>query len=468
MKRFSLFALILIFPLIWISSQGCRTVATPSFPLIPTNTPTITPTFTNTPLITNTATNSPTNSPTPTISSTATDSPSPTITNTPGGPTDTATDSPTNSPSTTPTDTPTNSPTAGAATNTPTTCSAASVQTTYTFETGVDCLHPDASNTMVTGYGLSSTQKHAGSQSYALSINNTSGGNTNAQFEIAYSTPQNLSGSAITVFIYLEAGLSGSAGFQVAEQNTGCGWDSTWYNAPATGSWLQVVLNPSTAGCSGASTPSNATQLVFQLTNIPNGASGNIYIDDISITLPAGPTATPTSTATAVVGSSFYFDGGSIPAGWSLISGGSPLPVTLSGPTLEAPGYAASAGAMGATVTWNAINQNAAFQYAYGSPTNWTALGITGFRAMVMVNPLMDTGGGMQLYCQSGPGYSWENSSWNNQPSAGTWVQINWVPPFASGGSPVSVQQFGIQFATGGSGSAFNTDTIFVDSVELY
>ena len=264
------------------------------------------------------------------------------------------------------------------------------------------------------------------------------------------------------MWVYVDATLPAplySSGVQVFAQNP---WDATNYincgGSTNTGTWFNasVTLN------SGATT---VTALGLQLTGIRPGSLGNIYIDAVTITLPAGPTATPTGTATPSTANSFYFDGGSIPAGWSVVPTGA---VTNSLLILESPGYIASAGCMGVTTTWSATGQTVNVQYAYGSPTNWTALGITGFRAEVMVNPQFCSGGGCQLYCQSGS-YTWENSAWTNEPAANTWTQLNWTPPFTTVPStPVSVQQFGVQFATGGSGSAFATSTLFVDSVELY
>jgi hypothetical protein len=135
--------------------------------------------------------------------------------------------------------------------------------------------------------------------------------------------------------------------------------------------------------------------------------------------------------------------------------------------TLIAQGYETSTYGAGVSVTWSAINQWVSIQYTYGVYTNWTSMGITGFRAWTYSNPLASNAAGVQLYCQSGVTDVWENSSWVN--ASTSWQQVNWTPPFsASGSSPASVDQFGVQFATGGTSTSWNTDLVEISNVELY
>ncbi len=449
---------------IWISTEGCHQVVSPTFPPTKTLTPTATTSFTRTPTNTATLTGTPTNSPTPTITNT--------LTNTwnPATPSLTFTDTPTVTDTPTLTDTPTFtlSPTitlTPTITNTPS-CAGVNFQATYTFETSTDCWSVVPANggpaSIIINYGLSTTQHHNGSSSFAVSIHNTTTSTQSINLVLNYAAAQNFGGATIVFNCYLDTTLAGCGAIQPAETNPGCGWDNAWKGSPGTGSWFPVTLLPSTAGCTGASIPASVMGLYLQLYSIPVGASGNFYVDDITITIPAGPTPTFTSSATPSTANSMYFDIGGIPSGWSSVpSNGA---VTTSDLVLESPGYGGSVSCLGVTVTYSGINQVEELLYTYTTNTDWTSLGLSGFRAQVSCNPLLSNNAGGVLFVNGSGG--WTQSAYTNISTAGTWVQLDLTLPVTY--VATGVQQFGVQFQSGGGSSTWNTSTLYLDNVELY
>jgi hypothetical protein len=297
----------------------------------------------------------------------------------------------------------------------------------------------------------------------AVSIDNSSAATQNAQVEVTYATPQNLSSAIISMWIYVDNSLNVLPAWTTATQPfANPPWMGNWQGLGSsatipTNTWVNVAVTLTSAA-------TTVTQFGFQLTSVGPGASGHVYIDAVTITIPTVPTATPTSTATTSIP---YLEGSSYSlTNWSVSPTGA---TTLTALSLIAPGYGTSTDGAGVSVTWSGTGQTVNIQYSYGTYTSWTALGVTGFRAWTYSNPVHSTSGGLQQYCQSGSTSSeaWENSSWTG--ASASWQQVSWTPPFsASGSSPVSVDDFGIQFGTGSAAGTYSTDMIEISNVELY
>ncbi len=424
---------------------GCPSKDNPASPS--NDTPTFSPTRTSTSTATATVTGT---LPTFTATFTATDSPTYTTTSTA---TETATETFTMTP-------------------TATVCTAASIQTTYTFESSPDCWHVDAGNAIIVDSGLSTVQKHGGSSSYSVTINNGTGSAANAQIDLTYATPQDLSGASVTIWYYMDASLAG-ANMQIAEQNTGCSWDALWINTPATDAWTSVVFSPSTSPCSNASTPDNVNQLVIQLTNVPAGAHGRLYVDDITIVLPAGPTATPTYTLTPNPNYTWNFENNALHNTADATDSWAQATDTgfISGvPFVTAPTVSnGSSYCMAVPVTFTAQNQLAGAILSFATPIDVSAL--TGIRAKMYLDsaaiPSDCYAGGV---IQVGDGANYPESSWQNL-TAGAWVQLDY--PMSSWGAFTKTNLTMIKCIanTGGSGtftSFSGTGNVEIDDVELY
>ncbi len=265
--------------------EGCRNVATPTFPAtstpIPTNTPALTPTPTGTP--TNTKTITPTGTPTGTATVTPTFTPSATgqatFTNTP-------TSTVTNTATQTPTVTATSTPAAPTSTQTP--CGPTAFQSTYNFNSGNNCWNVDAgSSSLVTAFGATSSLQHSGNNSFQVAVNNTSGATGSVQIEVQYTPAQNLCGDSVTLWAYVDSSLyAAGEHLQVFDQNTGyANFEAGGYGTlSGGGTWIQYVH-------SGLA-DTNVIQLGVQLTGIPAGQTGSFYIADVNIAGPPVPVQT--------------------------------------------------------------------------------------------------------------------------------------------------------------------------------
>lgn len=352
MKRWIATASFLVFSVltIWTIGEGCRNVATPTFPAtstpVPTNTLALTATPTGTP--TNTATKTPTGTPTNTSTVTATFTPSPTgqatATNTP---TATITNTSTNSPTATTTNTP------GVPTNTQTPCGPTAFQSSYNFSNGNNCWMVDAgSSSLVTAFGATSAVQHNTNNSFQIAVNNTSGSTATVQVEVQYTPAQNLCGSSVTLWLYVDSGLYNSGEHvQIFDQNTGyANFEGSYQSVGASGTWVQYVH-------SGLSN-TNVIQLGVQLLGIPIGATGNFYIADVNIAAPPTPKATWNFSDNAV-------------DGWSLVYPTGSLGVTNI-TTFPAPCNSSS---YGLVIPFPSTGSDSQAQVS--SAGNWTALGIT-------------------------------------------------------------------------------------------
>jgi hypothetical protein len=204
---------------------------------------------------------------------------------------------------------PTATPTATA-----TSCNAASVQATYTFNSAdeLDCWQAaTGSAPYVTSFGVAGDNPHTGGGSLHIVVNNTSGSAQNIQAQLNYSPVQDLTGATLTAWIYVDSSLATSTwstGLQPFDQY-GPDWGSATFEAP---NWFNVVSAPNTEHVdswfpvtiviANGGDPSQILQIGMQLTGVPAGAMGNFYIDDVQITYAAIPTVTPTPTETTIPG----------------------------------------------------------------------------------------------------------------------------------------------------------------------
>ncbi len=196
------------------------------------------------------------------------------------------------------------------ATATPTAmiCQPSSVQTLYAFESATDCWFlQDAS--FVTGYGVSSEVAHGGSKSLGISINNISGFATSVGVNLSYSPVQDLTGRLITAWVYVDASLAASdwttgiIAYDLTGPDWGSAvWEGSWISVNSgasplnVGTWFPVTL---TVGTDPEAVPGQVLQIGFQLADVPAGAVGNLYIDDIQALWVPTATATATHSATA-------------------------------------------------------------------------------------------------------------------------------------------------------------------------
>lgn len=364
----------------------------------------------------------------------------------PAAPTDTPTISPTPLATSTPSSTATNSPTttvSATPTDSATPCTTIVVQASNSFDSGIECWQVDANSPIVTGFGTSSTKTHSGAGALHLFINNTSGAVTGAQVDLNYTTPQNLSGGSVTFYINVDASLlasSGASGVNIFDMNTGyTNYESNNPNITQAqgGTWIQVVHNSLANG--------SVIQMGIQLYNIPIGASGNVYIDDFSITLPVGPTATPTNTPTPVY--QWTYEDNAVD-NWYTAWGGSTVPTNAVAVTTL--GHTGSYG-LDLIFYGSAGDNDQQAQVSNGPagfPLDFAALGATGVYAWVRPSASAYTGGNGQYqvavcpYLNAGTGptpYGGCYNGWANQSAqygpdgiGGTWFKVTLAP---SGGT---------------------------------
>lgn len=495
MKRwieFATFGIVFIFIAVWTLEEGCRKVATPTFPAtytpVPSNTLSPTPTSSGTPTNTFTWTGTPTNTYTRTSTATPTNTPTPTVTNTVGSPTatPTITDTPTITPTFTITNTPTDTATAtitdtpGGATNTPTstptnTACVPVPQATYTFASGTQCWGLDGT---IPGESVtySTTISHTNPGSLECVIPFGSGGSTITQEEISVAFPcgtfENMTSATVTMWIYstvagLNAqlfcnfGTSSSSCYTYYENpgynsSTATGQTGTYaYEFPAN-TWTMLIFNPIF--------PTGDGQYVSKFgVNILGGSTpATIYVDDVSITLPIVPTSTPTSTPTAIATWNFEDQTND---GWSLAYGSLASAVT----SIVSPGV--TGGGIDYCFNFNAT-------WASGSSVGLTQGWTTSFNL---------TGGGILGYvwmdssCQSG-GYPYgqifpkDNAgnvsySYSNNLNAGSWTLLN-LTAANFGGSPAvnaaAITQVTFQVGLNTDSNTYGTGNIKFDDLEVY
>ena len=236
----------------------------------------------------------------------------------------------------------------------------------------------------------------------------------------------------------------------------------------STATWTPSATNTLVNTATATATPTATSAL----SSTPTPTPTNTVPPGSTATLTPSVTTSPTNTASPTITSTpgpvaTYFEGASYSlTGWTDSPTGA---VTITPLFLVAGGYGASTDGAGVSVTWSAQSQNVAIWYNYGTSSNWSSLGITGFQAWIIANPLPSDNTGMQLTCESGSGYNWQQSGWNNVGAANTWQQVSYTPPFtATGSDNTNVEGFAFQFDTGGASTAYSTDLLEISNVELY
>jgi hypothetical protein len=193
--------------------------------------------------------------------------------------------------------------------------------------------------------------------------------------------------------------------------------------------------------------------LGVQLTYMPPGAHGNLYLDDVLIgALPATPTPTPVlpakvtwtfdavpntnannSVGTALSQSGTWYDNPGAPA-TSIFS-------------WLASGAGSSAGCVASWVTFTAQNQNDKFTFTPASlPWDWSAAGLNlkGIRGMVWVDSSISNGyPGVQVSIASGASSFWEQSPWISLTKDG-WTAVSYEPTFGGRASPLVPGRHGV------------------------
>ncbi len=344
-------------------------------------------------------------------------------------------------------------------------CMAPSIQSTYTFETSEDCWYPFPANgapaSVIIAHGLSSTEAHSGTNSYFTNINNTSSSSVNINLTLLYATPQNMSGAQITMYVWVDTSLVNSTDWITDIQpfylSAITNWNGNWHkmNKGADDArWVPVTINVSPSDTA-------VTAIGLQMGNVPAGASGNVYVDDVNINISA-PTPTPTSTPLPVISAiSYEFDGGSVPTGWQTDFSGSAAIGALS---IFAPGYDGSAGCLAAGVTFGALNDTVDIFCQYASATDLSSYNISGIRAEVYEDVALSTNPtGSFIWSNSGASWAYQAGTWTNL-TAATWTALDFPSPFSD---VTQVQKFGIQFGAGGAGT-WTGGTALVDAVEFY
>jgi len=396
-----LFSALLLSLLLW-SSLACPT-RTPSTPGV--STPTFTPTGTVTPTRTATL------SATPTASATDTGT---------LGPTSTATLTPTATLSPTPT------ATVGA------------FQTTFTFDSGLETWTLDNSGTA----SVVGSPAHSGAGSANLVL---PGANTYT-FVIDYGgSLKNLTGQSISFWFYVSSSnVTAVQPFVQSNTGTAFPFEGNFISSiPAwVGQWVQVRFTPTFSTLN-----SSTTVYKIGIQFFTSGAA-NVNVDDV-VVAPAPMT--------------WNFEDGFTDAfrlGGNAVSG--PLGTALPGGTGNPSLYG-----LHIPSTFSAIDQTVQVQYNFYPSANFTAMGVGRIEADVMIDSDISNNGsqGVQLYLQSGGGFTFENNLYTNLTS-GTWTHIAFTPTF-SGGNPADVKWFGIQFSSGGMGTAWGSGNLKVDNVQL-
>ena len=291
---------------VWGSSQGCRKLASPTFP--PANTPTATFTslITNTPTNTRTitptftVTSSPTNTPSPTITWTPTITPTFTQTNTPGGPTDTPTFTFTSTGTSTFTGTPTPTSTF-TFTPSPTATLAGCPYppaSPYTFDSSIGCWNTlnDLTTTTVNWSSAPPAGSASGGGAFHAHVAYSATAQVKEEFELPLPANTDLTGQVYTIHLYVSSAVQGTAwggGIQPYIK-TGAGLvfcSKAWTNITGFGAWYTYNMDLS-ATCTGG-VVSDVRAIGFQVIIATGGGTGDIYLDDVALTAPYTPTPTP-------------------------------------------------------------------------------------------------------------------------------------------------------------------------------
>ncbi len=357
------------------------------------------------------------------------------------------------------------------------------VRDTVDFESGtLECWALSTDNAaQVDFFGASGVKPRSGAWSLQASVTNATASGVHAQFELPFASPRDLSGKAVTLWIYLDATLAGG-GLQFFTKNSGTGWESGgWISVSSanTGQWVSLTVVPGVGG--GASNPHRVTTFGIQLTNLPSGAYGDLYIDDVTIAS-ISPTHTPTATPTpapAIQGWHFdnvpntYSNNGigispAVPGTW--YDNGGSLPQVTGVIGWGQPGAEGSAGCLTSLVSFTAQSQNEKISFTpLVTPWDWSPSGLNarGIRGLVWIDSGVSDGyPGVQISVSSGGSSTWEQAPWAGLTKGG-WTFVSFEPTWA-GGSAADVKSVWFQINTGTTGTVFAPGTVQLDNIELY
>ena len=318
----------------------------------------------------------------------------------------------------------------------------------YTFDSATNGWAWDTGITGATS-GLSTAQAHSGTGSIGVTIGAATG---TENLRVDFASPQNLTGMSLSFWIYTDTAEVNQ--ISVFEQNTAYSvYEGGLYTTPTTynlNHWIEYRYTFTGNGGNLAS----VNDLDIQFTSSGSGA-GHVYVDDVTIA-PA-PTIWTYEDSTADAWQYGAIGSGVVSSFWNVIAP-------------EGSGNASSYALTSPSATFNAINQTLQFQYNFSPAASFTALGISTISADVFISADISNNAseGAQVFIQSGGSYVWENSSYANITS-GTWSTINFVPAYGTAGeSAAQVQRIGVQFSTGGAGTAWGTGDLQMDNVQLH
>lgn len=433
-------------------ATATSTVAGPTSTFTRTNTPVFSSTFTatatrtNSPTATASATNTNTSLPgaTSTFTSTATDTwtftPTPTVTAS-------ATNTNTNVPGATDTFTPTATSTAtmtltATATATTASCQAASLQSSYSFDSSLECWAIDSgSTTKATSLDISGTHTYSGAGAMHATISNAA--STSAQFNLVYATPQDFTGKGISVWIYVDASMTGASVQLYSLSGSGGTWGAggwTDFTASNVGKWVQVAYTVNVT---------QVSQIGIQFYNLTASTTGNVYMDNFRIA--------DACSASSVI-ASYPFD--SSVQCWHVDSNSAAVVSDLG---ISSAQSHTGTGSMYASVATGASTSTVQLDLGYSPFQSLT--GMT-YSAWVYV-PASLAGCSAQLFMQNGNSpWTWVNSPTATSfdgTNAGTWVQLTFTPAWGTSDSN-TVGTIGIQFL---NVPANAVGTLYVDDVTL-
>jgi hypothetical protein len=374
----------------------------------------------------------------------------------------------------------------------------ASYQAAYDFTAGTQCWTGQVDNgtNYVTGFGTTNLVQHNGHSVLAVSVGNPTGSPVTVKidFILAISTSQVLTSGSITGYVMMDPNLISASPQAMAYNISGAtplpayNYDNGNNNWPAVTStgWAQVTQS--------SVVNTDTQQVGFQAFNvaIPAGASGNIYLADVALNIPTGPSNTPTITptpgATSTPGGAqgYVFNSASAVSAWynntyataALIN-----PVSILYNSIYTGCLSGSTGAMEVTLGFTASGQAAFIQNDFSTATDLSGKTITAIMdvtsgwnsdaAQIYGGVFAQEGGSNDGI---GAAYSEDNLtagfwSTNSIPTNSGCVTVSLTLPTTgtSGGfDPTHVSTLGIQIGSGSGGTSFPVTAVVDISEWIY
>jgi hypothetical protein len=305
------------------------------------------------------------------------------------------------------------------------------------------------------------------------------GSATNVQLELQYVPAANLTGVSISAWVYVDPSLSGASVQVFTQSGSGWTWNSGGWNTPTVGTWTQVTWTPpfSTAG----EDPTQVQLIGLQFYGVPTNASGNIYIDDVTLTGLGGPTSTPTPsgcTAAPTFSASYPFIWNNdnycaLPSGWSSNNNSGTIAVpalALSSAQNYTVACSSNCGSLLAgPIPFTAANQSANLEYVFPSGTTGTDITGKTISCYYFLDATPSNAGYGQMYIQDSATYNYQSLGFGGTYAltTGVWTQIS-IPANQGGVNPAKVWKFGIQIGTGASAvSGFQSVNLYIDDMTI-